>query len=281
METIWPVRLFSKSILKQTKFKQITKVLGPTAGLHCLDIGSDNGVFSYLFRQQGGSWKSADLDERSVLAMKELVKTDVYQIDGETTPFHENEFDCVVIVDFLEHIPDDAGFMREVYRILKPGGTLILNGPNIKQGILMKFRQAIGLTEEEHGHLRPGYTLASFVDLLGDRFTMEENATYTKFFSKFIDTMMVVGFTGLKKYKRDKKLGRGVLITGKELEEYNKLFRFYALVYPIVWLISKLDHLLIFNSGYMLIARAHSNKTLILGQDSFEERMLSHSPLSR
>ena len=48
MEQNWPVLLFRKSILKKDKFKQILKVLGPTDGLHCLDIGSDNGVFSYL-----------------------------------------------------------------------------------------------------------------------------------------------------------------------------------------------------------------------------------------
>jgi 2-polyprenyl-3-methyl-5-hydroxy-6-metoxy-1,4-benzoquinol methylase len=243
MEQIWPVRLFKKSILKQTKFEVISKFLGSTTNLNCLDIGSDNGVFSYLLRQKGGRWKSADLDERSVNAMKELVKTEVYQIDGGITPFQTDEFDCVVIVDFLEHIPDDKGFLEEVYRILKPGGKLIVNAPNIKPGLLMKFRQAISINS-----------------LLGDRFALEEHATYTKFFSKFIDTIMVFLFSKMKKFKRDKSMGRGVLVTGKEMKEYKRMFRFYSLVYPVLWLFAQLDHLLVFNSGYMLIARAHSNK---------------------
>jgi len=118
----WPVLLFSKSVLKQNKFKEITALLGQTEGLHCLDIGGDNGVISYLLRQRGGKWKSADLDEVSVRSIRELVRTDVYQIDGRPTPFRDNEFDRVVIVDFLEHIRNDGEFLRELYRILKPGG---------------------------------------------------------------------------------------------------------------------------------------------------------------
>jgi len=260
MKQKWPVRLFSKSALKQTKFKQIVDLLGPTHQLHCLDIGSDNGVMSYLLRQQGGTWKSADLDERSVAAIKELVKTEVYRIDGQRTPFQDNEFDCVVIVDFLEHIPDDVGFMDELYRILRPGGSLILNAPHIKHGLLIKFREAIGLTEDSHGHLRPGYSLQSVNDLLADGFTLEVFKTYTKFFSKLVDTLMVYAISQLKKNKREKTSGRGLLVTGKDLNEYRRIFRVYSLIYPLVWFISKLDHLLFFRSGYMLIAKASVSK---------------------
>ncbi len=260
MKQMWSVRLFSKSALKQTKFKQIVDLLGPTDQLRCLDIGSDNGVMSYLLRQQGGTWKSADLDERSVAAIKELVKTEVYRIDGQRTPFQDNEFDCVVIVDFLEHIPDDVGFMDELSRILKPGGSLIINAPHIKNGLLIKFREVIGLTEDSHGHLRPGYSLQSVNDLLADGFTLEVFKTYTKFFSKLVDTLMVYAISQLKKNKREKTSGRGILVTGKDLNEYRRMFRVYSLIYPIVWFISKLDNLLFFRSGYMLIAKASVSK---------------------
>ena len=62
----WPIALFNKSVLKQLKIKEITNLLGSTESLVCLDIGSDNGVISYLLRQRGGSWKSADLSENAV-----------------------------------------------------------------------------------------------------------------------------------------------------------------------------------------------------------------------
>ncbi len=67
-------QLFNRSVLKQRKYQEITALLGPTDLLDCLDIGSDNGVISYLLRQRGGTWQSADLDKQSVRAIQELVK---------------------------------------------------------------------------------------------------------------------------------------------------------------------------------------------------------------
>lgn len=255
----WPVRLFNKSVLKQRKYQEITALLGPVDGAHCLDIGSDNGVISYLLRQQGGTWKSADLEAHTVRAIRELVKTDVYQIDGHSTPFAESEFDRVIIVDFLEHIPDDGVFVDELFRILKPGGMLIINVPHIKNSLLRRFRFAIGQTDEKHGHLRPGYTIETIRALLGDRFTVQQHHTYSRFFSEWIDTMIVWAVNLLKGRQREESK-KGLVVTGDDLKAYQKMFRLYALVYPVVWAISRLDYLLFFASGYMLIVKASCNK---------------------
>lgn len=39
-------------------------------------------------------------------------------------------FDCVVAVEVLEHVDDDAGFLRNVARVLRPGGTFVMTTPN-------------------------------------------------------------------------------------------------------------------------------------------------------
>lgn len=44
-------------------------------------------------------------------------------------PFSENEFDFIICNHVLEHIPDDTRAMSELFRILKPGGTAILQIP--------------------------------------------------------------------------------------------------------------------------------------------------------
>lgn len=255
----WPIRLFSKSVLKQRKFEEIVALLGPTGRCHCLDIGADNGVISYLLRRRGGSWKSADLDEPSVAAIRELVGTEVYQIDGQCTPFQDDEFDRVVVVDFLEHIPDEAGFIAEMHRILKPGGLLIVNTPHHKEGLLRRLRQALGQTDEKHGHLRPGYTLASLDRLFGERFGRESHRTYSKFFSELIDTALAFAISQLQRGKKEQSR-KGTLFTGKDLHAYRAMFRIYSLLYPLVWFFSKLDGLLVFASGYMLIVKARVRK---------------------
>ncbi len=259
MEQLWPVQLFNKSVLKQRKFKEVTTLLGTIDGLHCLDIGSDNGVISYLLRQRGGSWKSADLDDMSVSAIRTLVKDDVYQISAHQTPFADDEFDVVAILDFLEHIHDDAAFVEELFRILKPGGMVIINVPHNKNSLLRRLRLAIGQTDEKHGHVRHGYNVNSLQQLLGDRFQLESSKTYSKFFSELVDTMIVQAVYMTQKNKEDHSQ-KGALVTDQDLKKNEKMFRMYSLIYPVVWFFAKLDNLLFLNSGYMMIAKVRTKK---------------------
>jgi SAM-dependent methyltransferase len=254
IEQCWPILLFKKSVLKQRKFGEITALMGDTRQLRCLDIGSDNGVISYLLRQCGGTWTSADLDEKAVRSIQELVKGEAFRIDGRRTPFPDNEFDLVVIVDFLEHIEGDREFIGELYRVIKPGGALIINVPHIKNSLLRKFRVAIGQTDEKHGHLRHGYTAAGLKELLAGKFTIVCARTYSKFFSECIDTLITLAFSFLK--RNEATSTKGLLVTGGDMRRYQKIFRAYSLMYPVVWLFGKLDMALAWCSGYMLIAKA-------------------------
>ncbi len=250
----WPILLFKKSPLKQRKLREISALLGDTDGKLCLDLGADNGVISYLLRQGRGRWKSADLTDEAVRSIRELVGDDVYLVEEPCLPFGDGEFDCVVIVDMLEHVQDDDRFVGEVFRVLKPGGEVIINVPHLKKSLLKKLRAAIGQTDERHGHIRPGYTLDGLRRLLGDRFAITRHRTYSKFFSEAIDTLITYAFGVLKKEKAASR--KGLIVVGEDLQRYRKLFRAYSFIYPIIWLFVQMDRLLFWRSGYMLIAKA-------------------------
>jgi hypothetical protein len=47
-------------------------------------------------------------------------------------------------------------------------------------------------------------------------------------------------------------------VTGHDLLKYQRLFKLYSAIYPVVWFFAKLD-LLVWSSGYMLIAKAKIN----------------------
>ena len=59
----WAVALFRKSVLKQRKLAEVSRALGPTEGLRCLDLGSDNGVVSLLLRERGGALRIEAAEE--------------------------------------------------------------------------------------------------------------------------------------------------------------------------------------------------------------------------
>lgn len=252
-ETPFAVRLFNKSPLKQRKLKMISEFLEDSTDRTSLDIGSDNGVISYFLRKRGGQWHSADLIPETVEAISALVGENVHQIDGVSTPFDEATFDTVIIVDFLEHIEGDREFITELYRILKPGGTLLVNVPNPNIGLIRKMRYMLGQTDEAHGHLRPGYTLQELSYLLGESFVIEKHRDYSKVFSELIDTAITAALKFLKKGGETKK---GTVTTEQDVKKFEKTFKIYSAIYPIIWIFAKLDSLVPFLSGNMLIIRA-------------------------
>ena len=259
----WHLKLFRKSVLKQNKWNQLQSVLGNTTNLNCLDVGSDNGVISYLLRQNGGTWASADMDDTAVASITELVKENVYQLDGGKTDFKDDEFDKIIIVDYLEHIENDKGFIDEAYRILKPDGELIINVPHITNSLLRKFRLAIGQTDEKHGHLRPGYSIENIRKLVAGKFEVQLYRTYSRFFSEAIDTLITFGYGIVNKDSAELEDGqgtKGVLVTSSDMGKHKKAFMMYSAIYPIVWLFGKLDRLLLFSRGYMMIVKTKITK---------------------
>jgi len=247
----WAKALFRRSPLKQRKLAEITASLGETQDMRCLDLGSDNGVVSLLLRERGGSWASGDLTDEAVASIRGLVGDDVHLVRGDRLPFEDGAFDRVVVVDMLEHVEDEAAFARELARVTRPGGILVVNTPHLKRTLLRRVRHALGQTDEKHGHLRPGYTPARLAEILGDTFALEEHGTYSRFFSELVDTAIAVALERLGK----RSSAKGMVVTGPDLARHRKLFRLWSLLYPPVWALTRLDAL-VPASGYMLVLRA-------------------------
>jgi SAM-dependent methyltransferase len=258
----WAVSLFHRSVLKQAKYQKLLQLMEEPAGKTNLDIGADNGVISYLLRQRGGRWSSADLDPQAVASIRELVESEVYQLNGSVAPFADNTFDQVIIVDYLEHIADDRGFIRELERILKPGGTLIVNVPHLKpRSILNRFRHAIGLTDQWHGHLRPGYSLEGLRRLLEPSFNIERALTYSRAFSELVDTGINGLYESLKRRRRSPAAtSKGRVVTRSDMEKHRKEFLLLSALYPLLWTMARMDALLPLQAGYKLIVRARLQK---------------------
>lgn len=87
--------------------------------LKMLHFAPEQAFYRRFRQQQNLDYTTTDLS--SPLAD---VKADICQL-----PFEDNMFDVIFCNHVLEHIPDDTQAMRELYRVLKPGGWAVLQIP--------------------------------------------------------------------------------------------------------------------------------------------------------
>ena len=195
-------------------------------------------------------------------SIRQLVSSNVFQIFSGHIPYHDHSFDLVLIVDLLEHITKDREFLFELKRVMKTNGEIIINVPHVKLfSLLNRFRNAIGLTDEKHGHVRPGYTLSGLKNILGPDFNVLRHSTYSKTFSELADTILNMLYQLVRKEDKDKQGSKkGTVITMYDYDKYRKQFLLLSFLYPLIWLFTRLDLLLFFQSGYKLVIKAAVTK---------------------
>ena len=102
-----------------------------TKDLRVLEIGCGLGTDGAQFAQAGADYTGVDLTNAAVeLAQKRFELFDLpgtfQTADAERLNFADNSFDLVYSHGVLHHTPDTAGAIREVHRVLKPGGRAIV-----------------------------------------------------------------------------------------------------------------------------------------------------------
>ena len=89
------------------------------------------------------------------------------------TRFNDNTFDVVVSFQVIEHIEDDQTFLKEISRVLKPGGKLILTTPNIKMSLTRNpYHIREYLTFELQGQCEKYFSKVETLGIFGDESAM-------------------------------------------------------------------------------------------------------------
>lgn len=99
------------------------------AGEH-LDIGSGDGS---LIRRLGSHYtlNSHACDYTGELMEIDGQKVDVINLDHDALPYADNAFDLITFTEVIEHVENHRAVLREIHRVLKPGGLLLVTTPNI------------------------------------------------------------------------------------------------------------------------------------------------------
>lgn len=98
-----------------------------------LDIGCGGGrLLKEFANTQNLEIYGVDISTKALrIAKKNGYKTSQCDIEKESISYRSNFFDIVVINDLIEHIVDPDHLLKEVRRILKIDGILVINVPNI------------------------------------------------------------------------------------------------------------------------------------------------------
>jgi SAM-dependent methyltransferase len=95
-----------------------------------LDVGCSTGTNLRLLRQLGfSSIEALDASEEAIRYCREKGLGIVRQGDICAMPFAQASFELVLATDVIEHVDDDQQALREIVRILRPGGHALITVP--------------------------------------------------------------------------------------------------------------------------------------------------------
>ncbi|MFA6317476.1 MAG: methyltransferase domain-containing protein [Elusimicrobiota bacterium] len=109
------------------------------AGLPVLDAGSGTGHFSKALMGLGGRLVSLDVGPGLLGVVRAKCPTRPVQGSLLNLPFSDKTFKAVLCTEVIEHTPDPRAAVKELCRVLAPGGVLVLTVPNKR----LKFALAI------------------------------------------------------------------------------------------------------------------------------------------
>jgi SAM-dependent methyltransferase len=148
------------------------QVLPRTTGLRLLDVGCGAGNMIHHLSHYGRV-KGLEIDPRPVKKAHER-GYDVEQFDAtQPMPFEANTFDVVTALDVIEHNQDDLAILADSYRILKPGGYMMITVP--------AFMWLWSHNDELNAHVRR-YTAAELRAKLSQAGFTIKRITYNNFF---------------------------------------------------------------------------------------------------
>lgn len=102
-----------------------------------LEVGCGEGRGIELLIKKTKSFTAIDKIEEAIDKLRQKFPEGRF-IAGSLPPlsaFHDNSYDVIISFQVIEHIQDDRLFLKEIHRILKPGGTALITTPNRKMSL--------------------------------------------------------------------------------------------------------------------------------------------------
>ena len=155
-----------------------------------LDVGCGTGA-NLLMLSQYGDAEGVDVSEDALAFCRERGLEKVKLGEGEALPYEDGTFDLVTALDVVEHMDDDLAGLREMRRVLRPGGRVLLFVPT--------FMFLWGVQDDVSNHRRR-YRLPELRRVLEEAGFEVERMTYANitFFLPILLMRKLMRLTGIK-----------------------------------------------------------------------------------
>lgn len=95
----------------------------------CLEVGAGTGEISLALKRTGHHVVATDISPNMVVEIQKK-GVEAHVCDAEKLPFVDNSFDTVLGAEMIYYLDHPERFLYEIYRILRPGGQLLLSSAN-------------------------------------------------------------------------------------------------------------------------------------------------------
>jgi SAM-dependent methyltransferase len=169
--------------------ERICASLGPKRP-HILDVGCGTGANLEMLSKFGEA-EGVDVSTAALDFCRARGLARVQQGEAEKLPYEDGSFDLVTALDVVEHLDDDTAGLREMWRVLRPGGRALLFVP--------AFMFLWGVQDDVSNHRRR-YTLSGLQQVVREAGFEIEHATYANitFFLPILMGRFLMRITGFR-----------------------------------------------------------------------------------
>ena len=118
-------------VFGRKKDNEIVELADLQTGQSLLDLGGGTGRVTVLFENISQNLVVADSSLKMLFeAQSKGIKT--VHSQSEQLPFISDTFDRIIMVDALHHVKDQLRTLNEMWRLLAPGGKIVIEEPDIR-----------------------------------------------------------------------------------------------------------------------------------------------------
>lgn len=164
-----------------------------------LEIGCMVGHYSFYLRKLGFRVSGVDLSQRSIGVARQLaadlgmndVSFEACDVEKLTGVVSKDSFDGVFSFSTLRYLSDPLPAIRQIYEVVRPGGTAVLDFPNMDCPWFERLKPFTGLAPHIHDHL---FTKEQIENYFADAGFQDVRSEVAMFSHKSVPFFAVPGF---------------------------------------------------------------------------------------